>query len=390
LRVLALTLALSGAAHADTQAELAPFEMVRSLQHVQDRIAGGDHAALPMQKKLLEMIDDRFRRATIDEFADKRNFRSLLIYAMSGGNPATISPILDQLELDDRDSTTAAGVIAYLEGDIGEAYEAISKVALDDYPTSLGAFLALVKGSVTGAKEPEAGMALLDVARLLGPGTLVEEAALRRSIALAVSHGDAERFMTATEQYARRFLSSPYAAQFAEEFVAGIAKLDGKLDMARVGNAIDWMSAEQAKSVYLRIARHSAINGNDELLALASQKAREYADMLPGEDPRSELYSSISSVTSETVVEVLARLEELDPSQFTRSDRALLKAAKSVAADVVAPVGDPPAAVLVDEAEAEPPVEQTAGQDVSAANDILTSARSKLEAIDKLLEETKE
>ena len=233
-------------------------------------------------------------------------------------------------------------------------------------------------------------MALLDVARLLGPGTLVEEAALRRSIALSVTHGDAERFMTATEQYARRFLSSPYAAQFAEEFVAGIAKLDGKLDMARIGNAIDWMSAEQAKSVYLRIARHSAINGNDELLALASQKAREYADMLPGEDPRSELYSSISSVTSETVVEVLARLEELDPSQLTKSDRALLKAAKAVAADVVAPVGDPPAAVLVDEAEAEPPVEQAAGQDLSAANDVVTSARSKLEAIDKLLEETKE
>ena len=35
--------------------------MVRSLQLVQDRIASGDHAALPMQRKLLEMIDKRFR-----------------------------------------------------------------------------------------------------------------------------------------------------------------------------------------------------------------------------------------------------------------------------------------------------------------------------------------
>ena len=39
-----------------------PYQMVRSLQLVQDRIAGGDHAALPMQRKLLEMIDARFAR----------------------------------------------------------------------------------------------------------------------------------------------------------------------------------------------------------------------------------------------------------------------------------------------------------------------------------------
>ena len=40
--------------------QLQPFQMVRSLELVQDRIAGGDHAALPMQRKLLEMIDARF------------------------------------------------------------------------------------------------------------------------------------------------------------------------------------------------------------------------------------------------------------------------------------------------------------------------------------------
>ncbi len=32
---------------------LPPYQMVRSLQLVQDRIAAGDHAALPIQRKLL-------------------------------------------------------------------------------------------------------------------------------------------------------------------------------------------------------------------------------------------------------------------------------------------------------------------------------------------------
>lgn len=44
------------------QDPLQPYQMVRSLQLVQDRLASGDHAALPMQNKLLEMADARFVR----------------------------------------------------------------------------------------------------------------------------------------------------------------------------------------------------------------------------------------------------------------------------------------------------------------------------------------
>ena len=56
-------------------AALEPYQMVRSLQLVQDRIAVGDHAALPMQRKLLEMIDERLRSASSHDFVDQRNFR---------------------------------------------------------------------------------------------------------------------------------------------------------------------------------------------------------------------------------------------------------------------------------------------------------------------------
>ncbi len=70
--------------------------MVRSLQLVQDRIADGDHAALPMQKKLLEMIDKRLRTVDRDDMNEPRNFRRLLIYSMSGGNPTTLQAVLER------------------------------------------------------------------------------------------------------------------------------------------------------------------------------------------------------------------------------------------------------------------------------------------------------
>ena len=90
--------------------------MVRSLQLVQDRIAAGDHAALPMQRKLLEMVDERFRDANSHDFVDERNYQAMLVYAMSGGNPATID-LLAKLHLDETDRALGTGILGYLRGD---------------------------------------------------------------------------------------------------------------------------------------------------------------------------------------------------------------------------------------------------------------------------------
>ena len=351
-----LALAATNLAHADVG--LMPYQMVRSLQLVQDRIAGGDHAALPMQRKLLELTDARLRAATEAEFAEPRNFNALLIYAMSGGNPHTVASVIGRLDLGETDRHAGAGIVSYLQGEVGPSREIMAGIDPGAYPAELAAFLYLVKGSVLGAEDARTGIAMLDHARLLGPGTLVEEAALRRTVDLAVKLQDVGKFVSAAEQYARRFLRSPYSAQFAESFVAGIVALHDMIDLDRIGEAVDWMTPEQAKTVYLRLARRSAIDGNPRLLAFAAERARRYEEADLGEDdPRSELYSSISSVTSETVEQVLSRLDELDPG----------------------PLAAPSPVAIPVSAEARTP---------DAMDQYLASGRSKLDAIDRLLEET--
>lgn len=371
-------------------AGLQPYQMVRSLQLVQDRIAGGDHAALPMQRKLLELVDARLRGAGNDEFRERRNFQAMMIYAMSGGNPSTIADLLARMDIDEADRAAGAGVLGYLTGNVAQAREAMAAIEPARYPAELAAFLALVKGSVVAGEDAAAGIAMLDEARLAAPGTLVEEAALRRTIALASGAGDAEKFMSASEQYARRFLRSPYASQFAESFVSGMIALDReKLDLRRIEQTVAWMTREQATTVYLRLARNAAIDGDAELLEFATRHTAGEDDTTPEElDPRSELYSSISSVTSDTVDEVLSRLDELDATQLSSRDRALLRAARTVAAEVVAPVGAAAAPPLWLE---DYPTEEAAApnQPASDADELVASTRSKLEAIDKLLEETK-
>ncbi|WP_457938669.1 chemotaxis protein MotC [Mesorhizobium sp. 10J20-29] len=313
------------------EAQLQPYQMVRSLELVQDRIAGGDHAAMPMQRKLLEMIDARFAADDGTRFDNILNRRALLVYAMSGGNPRTVEYALTKLGQDDPVVQLGDGILAYIRGEPLAARTALGGVDPMAYTPDLGASLALVKASVLAEQEPEAALALLDKARLLSPGTLVEEAALRRSIAIATGLGDIRRFLFLSEEYVRRYLRSPYASQFADTFVAGVIALHVGLDLAEVTTIAGLMEPEQEKVIYLRIARQAAIDGLTELSAFASGRA-EGRD----EDARTLLYSSLSGVTSGTVGDVLARLSKIDRDQLSESDRELLDAASAIATGMTA------------------------------------------------------
>lgn len=384
LQALTLTTMLTAPAVAlPDMSELQPYQMVRSLQIVQDRIAGGDHASMPMQMKLLELIDMRMRNAAATEFEDPRNIQALMVYAMSGGNPSTVASGLARLKIPEHERKAGAGVLGYLTGDTEQARAALSSIDPADHSNEVAAFLSLIKGSVMSIEKPAEGLVLLDQARLLSPGTLVEEAALRRTVTLAISTGNSRKFLQAAEQYTRRYLRSPYASQFAESFVNGLITLRKGLNLQAAEDAIAWMTDEQAKTIYLRLARRAAIDGDAEFLEFASMRAAAIPETkISDAAARSDLYSSISSVTSATVVDVLSHLEKLPKSGLSEKDRALLDAAKAVANEVVAPVS--PTLVSV------PAKPNDTAEEPSANSELLNSTRARLEAIDKLLEETEQ
>lgn len=410
-RQLAIVAALSFAA-APAYAELAPLEpyqMVRSLQLLQDRIADGDHAALPMQRKLIELIDDRLLSTRPSDYEDKRNFRALLVYAMSGGNPRTVASIVTKLPLEGTDARISTGIIEYLRGQPGEAADALKDIDPRDIETEVAAFLALVKGSIVASEDPAQSLAYLDLARVIGPGTLVEEAALRRSIALAVSQHDAERFLRACEQYVRRFLASPYASQFADAFVDGTTDLGTIIDLESVSEIIGAMSQEQGKVIYLRLARRAAIDQLTDLLQFARSGLEKLAVEVGNEDdPRAVLYSTVATVTTEDVDAVRARLESIDSRRLSAGDRMLLDAAFQVLDEVsvlpdetikpasIAPMAEPmmpmadaaPEAAASNETINAPSPELP--QDGNESDAFIADTRSKIQSIDDMLQGPKE
>jgi chemotaxis protein MotC len=339
----------SAAQPTDDMPQLQPYQMVRSLQHVQDRVAVGDHAALPIQRRLLEMIDERLRAASAAELMQPSNLQAMLVYAMSGGNPATLKSILLRLHLEEREARIAAGILGYLNGGTRNAAAALKSIDPMQEPAEIGSFLALLKGSLMSLEDPTGALRLLDEARLLSPGSLVEEAALRRSIALAATVDDPKRFLRAIDQYARGYIRSPYASQFADALVAGVIKLQDKLDLAAVDAVVALMNPEQRKVVYLRIARRAAIEGFASLSKYAA--ARADAVDIPSEqekDPRLLLYTSLTSVATEPAETIRERIGKIDREKLSEGDRELLDAVLAVSNGIVdkpaplAPAAAPP------------------------------------------------
>lgn len=352
---------------------LQPYQLVRSLQLVQDRIASGDHAALPMQAKLLEMVDERLRTTSPDAFKEPRNFRALMVYGMSGGNPVTVEAAASRVQLDEKDRAIADGIIDYLNGRPVAATEALASIDPMQLPPDLGAFLALVKGSLLATEKPAEALVLLDKARLLSPGTLVEEAALRRSIAINATQDDAARFALASTQYVERYLYSPYASQFADAFVSGVIAMHEAVSTDKLADITSMMDSEREKIIYLRIARRAAIDGLNGLSQFASAQAEQGRNGKNNEDdPRAQLYASLSTMTSATVEEVRSKLDTIDRSRLSQGDQSLLDAARAVVDGieaVPAPLAQKPVVSPAKKPETEPasavPVEQ-----VSADTDL--------------------
>lgn len=395
LRSLFLAAALaagSGAAFGQT-AGLSPAQMIRSLEFVQDAVVQGDHSAIEMQRHLIGLIDERLRSAESEIFGNPANVDAAMIYAMSGGNPETLA-ILGSRDTADRFDDRLVSILSrYLAGEghlVGDELVAL----LPDYRGDrIEPYLTLVAANLTAGRDPDRALRLFDWVRLVSPGTILEEAALRRSIFVATRADLIDAGLIHAERYARRFLHSPYAGQFADLFVDLVLKHPDAIEAEQIVGILGFMDVERQRSVYLRIARKAAISGDRELAMIAADRAEQLASDNPKAAALAELYAGAAGVPSENVVEAAERLSEIDDTALSERDRALQRAARIIAEEVVR---RPDTAALTSAVEEEPTVDpsvspaaagEPATQEADPVEDYVNSQRAVLDGIDALLEE---
>lgn len=324
-----------------------PYQLVRSLQALQDQMVLGSRAARAEVPQLAADLATRLLAYDARVWHEPRNVRAVVTFVLSGGEPRVGKAVLASGNCPPQEKKLVEAAVAYAEGHAARTKALLANVDPRALDPMVGAHIALVQAALVADKYPEKAIAFLDLARILAPGTLVEEAALRRETFLINATGDFDRFIKLSGEYIRRFHESAYSDNFREHFSDAIARLDISGDSQQLQQIDDVLSAlrpsDQLK-LYLMIARASVIRGKISAAEFAAVKAEHLAPPHSTDVDRAQLYSGAAEVFTPTYQRGETLLGGLDTDHLNREESSLRDAALSVSQQIHAwPQIDPKA-----------------------------------------------
>lgn len=308
-----------------------PADMVRLLQDVQTQVANGAKGGQETLQALLSEMDAQFAAMDDVQWRDPRNARALALYVMSGGRPEVAQRALAAGVTPQSEQALLRGAAAQAEARVEEARKHFDSLDPRAFDPALGAHVAFAKANV--ASDKAQARALLELARLLAPGGLIEEAALRRSVFLAGESGDVESFIDLSRRYSRRFRGSAYFGNFAQGFASStekisVAQLEANLDS--IDSVVALLPIEAHTTSRLDLARRALLDGRN---AMAARLSRAALVGLGASDQtarmRSALYAAASKVGGPQHREAQNGLTAIVADGLSQDDRNLLMAARA-------------------------------------------------------------
>jgi chemotaxis protein MotC len=357
-----------------------PYELVRALQAVQDGIAKGDPAAHGSHILLIRQIGEKFLAADPGVWSNPQNGQAVVIYMLSGGAPQIVRKLpRDKINVDAR---LFDGALAYVEGHQDEARDLLKDVKPRTIPSGMGGQVALVQGALLARSEASLAIERLDDARLLLPGTLVEEAALRREILLVGQAEDFDKFEFLTLAYIRHYRNSIYSGDFWQRFSMGLTQSSLALDdrrFARVSGLLEQIDRASRLKLYLVIARAALVRGRLTVGRLAGERALTLSADDTADRERAHFLRGASRALTDEYDGGLAELKALDRSKLAERDVLLLNATVQLALDVRKPFAGPAAAAMADK-----PPPTPARIDLASSNATLARAQAQLGELELL------
>lgn len=347
LRFLLAALVMAMLPAAATAQAFRPVAEVRALARYQDAMTQGSRSSIEAQGVLIARISQAFQQEPVKTWSVWRNTIAAVKYLISGGDPtfAENDELIEAVPKQLQPMLLAA--LAYARGEAGRAKKLFANIDPREIDPSLGGHVALVKSLLTYPKDPKASMNYLDDARLLGAGTLVEEAAIRRQLGMAVNRKDTRRFKLLAMRYVSRYQKSVFAAAFREHLATGLTD--------------DWFELDAKRSAWLRallgriersirpqytmvIAERAIIRGRSQLVRIAAAQLREDVGRSSGFGQRAKLFSAAMGIVEDGSEKALAELTKLDGFPAGSFEDKLRKAALVVAKGIAMPVDEMAAA----------------------------------------------
>ncbi|MDY8109062.1 hypothetical protein U0C82_07880 [Fulvimarina sp. 2208YS6-2-32] len=356
--------------HWQTERPPMPFEVVRSLQYLQDQAARGNTAALKVQRRLLAWFGPSLSHRAPEIWQDKRNVRAVALFVLSGGPAEALRDLRQSGVFEAHDEPMIDGILAYAANRTEEAEAKLSAIDLSREETIFAAQINLALAQLREIEHPDESLRLLENVMLAAPGTLLDEAALRLGVLLAENAGKTEKADRYARQYFDRYASSIYAGNFRARFSAVYSDRPRGSELETLETMADTLRLlpdEQRLAMYLSVSRRSLVGGNLELAGQAAQEALRIESAAPADRQRALLYHVASTLSGRDQSETLTTLAAIDDALLHPSDLAL----KNAAMDVVNAIREP-ATIASAGASSETPGE----------NQTLARAESLINAID--------
>ncbi|UXN58919.1 chemotaxis protein MotC [Phyllobacterium zundukense] len=365
-----------------------PYMLVRSMRMLQDQVASGKPEALPMLNRVLGHIAAQLQMAKPEVWSKPANVYAIFIYLLNGGNPQVVRTILTSANLGQVDPKLVAGSLAYADGDTLRIIENFQELP-PNVPIELVASIYLVTATQLAGIDAGTALKRLDYIRLNAPGTLLEEAALRRGLMIAARLGDKDKVRLMARNYLQRFAFSPYSEDFFRQLVDALMVFKDKISNAEIEEmaSLAWPGARLP--FYLRLARGAIVDGDMGRARFASQQAEALSTALKTDDTQARLYLAVSNVGSDKTGEAKAMLSQLPKDRLHGRDVELMEAATTMANKILAqPI---PAMVGPQQASAAESSRAAAGAGraettpIETLDPMIDETRKKLDAIDALL-----
>ncbi|WP_319567363.1 chemotaxis protein [Cohaesibacter marisflavi] len=306
--------------------DMQPYLQVRVVQNLQAQTAKGSTQALKAQRKLIINLNRHFLELPAKVWQNEQNARAAVIHLLSGGHPAVGHRLLSLDPPPAVDPALLKGALAYIEGRKNEAYRVFSTIDPLSLSPTLGGQIALVQAILALPDNLEDAQVAIDKARLLLPGSLVEEAALRRGVSVAAAENDTRLFQAYSLQYMRRFNNSIYNSDFRRRFAIAMRRFGESKEgsnFAELDTVISEFDMDARRSLYLLLSYSSLIAGNVPLAQQAAKAALPLTLDGSQDQSRSHLYLAGSMIDADSIKLSLQHLWKVQRSNLTSRDQIL-------------------------------------------------------------------
>ena len=310
-----------------------PFDVIRTIQFLQDQIARGNGRAIQVQAMLLRRFGPSFIQADPDVWKDARNRRAAVLFVLSGGPPEVLRRLLASGALADGQEAVFKGALAYVQNDLESAKNILAGLDYAGMEPGLEAHLNLVLGQLMQLDKPKDAILRLDRARLLAPGGLIEEAALRMEVLLVDGLGDHDAADRLARQYFDRYSNSSYSPNFEARFAAVYSSRGRDDAAAAAATMLDVtmrLPDANKRAIYLAVARRALVEGHLEFAKLAGEAVLAMDAIPSDQQQRARLYVAAATMGKTSADQLAAELAAVDRATLFAEDATLFDAASSV------------------------------------------------------------